>query len=304
MSEYGGMLGAALLLSGGLFAALLPRGRRWAFPLTLGLATVCGLVLSRLVFWLCNAELYLGQLKDFSSLFRIPDGGLSMTGALLGAGIGCALASRMMKGSGLTFPELADALAPAAALFIACERCHEWILLKQNYGLDLAAIPVITAEGPFGPVLNTARISSLTALAILAALLAVRRKRPGDRAMLFLLLYSGGQVLLESLRQDLHMQWNFVHAQQLFAFLTLTAAMIFLSAGRKGKIRSLIVSLLAAGAIVFLEFALDGRVRPPFAFMTGNVKLWWYIVFAAVLAAYLAYGLNLWKSWRKEGTSP
>ena len=29
-------------------------------------------------------------------------------------------------------PELADALAPAAALFIACERCHEWCPAGAN----------------------------------------------------------------------------------------------------------------------------------------------------------------------------
>ena len=69
-------------------------------------------------------------------------------------------------------------------------------------------------------------------------------------------------------------------------------------------IRTVIVSLAAAGVFVFLEFALDGRIRPPFAFMEQNVKLCWYIVFGIVLAAYLVYGLLLFRKYGKETPEP
>lgn len=223
-----------------------------------------------------------------------------MTGALLGAGLGCYTASRILRDPALSFPALADAMAPGAALFIACERCHEWVLLKQNYGLSATAEGFLTARSDYGPVLNTARISSLVSLIILAVILVIRCRKTGSRSLLFLLLYGTIQVLLESLRQDLHMLWGFVHIQQLTAFLAVFAVMIILSVPQHRTVRTVIVSLAAAGVFIFLEFALDGRIRPPFAFMEQNVKLCWYIVFGIALAAYLVYGLLLFRKYRKD----
>ena len=96
------------------------------------------------------------------------------------------------------------------------------------------------------------------------------------------------------------MQWNFVHAQQVFAAVAAAAALI--AAYPRKWIRSLLVSLLTAGLVTFLEFALDGRVRPPFGFMTANVKLSWYLLFIVVIAGYLAWGLYLVHACRKENS--
>ena len=188
MNDYGIMLAAAALLSTGLFIVLLPRGKRYAGPLTAALCALLGLMLARLVFWLSNAPLYLGQLGDVSSLVRVNEGGLSMTGALLGMGLGCFLSSRILRDPSLPFSVLADALAPAAALFIACERCHEWTLLQQNYGLDVSTLHFFSVQGAYSPVLNAGRIASLTALGILIVLLALKGRRRGDKALLFLFL--------------------------------------------------------------------------------------------------------------------
>ena len=301
---FGLMLGAAALAGLTLFCLCLPREKRFAAPAAGGLSLLLGFILARLVFWVCNASFYLGLYSDPLSLFRVRDGGLCMTGALLGAGLGCYIASRIFRNHALSFPVLADAMAPGAALFVACERCHEWVLLNQNYGLSAAADGFLTARGDYGPVLNTARISSLAALLILAVLMIVRCRKPGSRGILFLLLYGTIQVLLESLRQDLHMLWGFVHIQQLTAFLAVFAAMIVISVPLRKLPRTVIVSLTAAGMLVFLEFALDGRIRPPFAFMEQNVKLSWYVVFVTVLAAYLAYGLRLFRKYGKEKPEP
>ena len=96
------------------------------------------------------------------------------------------------------------------------------------------------------------------------------------------------------------MLWGFVHIQQLTAFLAVFAVMIAISIPQKKTVRTVIVSLAAAGAIIFLEFALDGRIRPPFTFMEQNVKLCWYVVFGIVLTAYLIYGLLLFRKYGRE----
>ena len=297
---FGLMLGAAMLSGFILFCLCLPREKRSAAPLAGGMSLLLGFVFARFVFWICNASFYLGLYSDPLSVFKVRDGGLCMTGALLGAGLGCYIASRAFRNPELSFSALADAMAPGAALFIACERCHEWVLLNQNYGLSAAGEGIFTARGDYGPVLNTARISSLAALIILAAVMILRYRKTGSRGILFLLLYGTIQVLLESLRQDLHMLWGFVHIQQLTAFLAVFAVMIAISIPQKKTVRTVIVSLAAAGAIIFLEFALDGRIRPPFAFMEQNVKLCWYVVFGIVLTAYLIYGLLLFRKYGRE----
>ena len=293
MSLYGWVLAASVILACGLTALGLPASKRYAAPLLTGFCVLPGFLMARLVFWLCSVSVYMGQRSDFASLLRVSEGGLSMTGALLGAGLGCLLTARIVRDRGLGFPVLADALAPGAVLFIACERCHEWPLLRQNYGFDMAGIPFLTVESHYGFVMNTARLSSLTALVILAAVLVMRPKKAGDRALMFVFLYGLTQILLESLRQDQHMMWDFVRAQQLFAFLMAFGAVMALGVRARRPLSAFLVSLLTVGCIVFLEFALDGRIHAPFAFMREHVKVSWYIVFGLVLAGYLAYGCRL-----------
>lgn len=299
-NRYGWVLGASAVLGFALFAALLGRKKLYAAPLTAAISLLLGFVFARLVFWLANIDIYIGQLHDFASFFRVSEGGLAMSGALLGTGLGCLLTARILRDPDLSFAVLADAMAPGAALFLACERCHEWVLLEQNFGLDASSLNLFSVQGPYGPVIAAGRIASFTALILLAVLSAVRGRRPGNRALLFLFLYSAAQILLESLRQDHHMQWNFVHAQQVFAAVAAAAALIAVCPRK--WIRSLLVSLLTAGLATFLEFALDGRIRPPFAFMTANVKLSWYLLFILVIAGYLTYGLYLFNACRKENS--
>ena len=301
MSLYGGAVAASALLAACLMAALTPKDRRYTVPLTAALSIALGLIGARLVFWLCSWTLYMDQLRDFSTLFRVRDGGLAMTGALLGVALGTWLAQKIIHDPRWSFAQAADTLAPAMALFIACERCHEWPLLKQNYGLDVAGIPFFTVQGDYSPVIDLARISSLIALMILAALLLVHVSRDGDRALLFLLLYGVTQTMLESLRQDRHLLWGFVHAQQLFAFLMAVAAVMVFSLRRGRPLKALGVSFITAGLVIFLEFALDGRVPVPFEFMKVHFKLSWYVLLFVVLAAYAAYGVRLMGSDRKEG---
>ncbi len=299
-TQYGLSLAASAAAGLLLFILLLPREKRYAGFVTGCCSAALGFLLARLVFWLCTSAYYLNTAGDWLTLFRVRDGGLSMTGALLGAGLGCLLGARICRGSGVEFPMLADAMAPGAVLFVACERCHEWALLGQNYGLAVKDSGFFAAEGELGPVLNMARISSLAALVILAVLLAVRPARKGARGLLFLLLYGTVQVLMESLRQDLHMLWGFVHAQQLFAFLAAFGAVMVLAAEQGKRKSALAVSLLTAGCVTALEFALDGRIRWPFSFLQQHVKLCWYVVFCAVMAAYLIYGVKLLRGNRKE----
>ena len=87
---YGLALGAAALAGLILFCLCVPRKKRGAALFAGGLSLLLGFVLARLVFWVCNASFYLGLYSDPLSLFRVRDGGLCMTGALLGAGLTAA----------------------------------------------------------------------------------------------------------------------------------------------------------------------------------------------------------------------
>ena len=75
MSLYGGAVAASALLAACLMAALTPKDRRYTVPLTAALSIALGLIGARLVFWLCSWTLYMDQLRDFSTLFRVRDGG-------------------------------------------------------------------------------------------------------------------------------------------------------------------------------------------------------------------------------------
>lgn len=302
MNDYSLSLTVSAVLGIILFFLLLPKKHRGSAPLIAGFAVLCGLVLSRLAYWLTSVDFYLGQAHDLLTLFRVRDGGLSMFGALYGAVLGCFIGWKCLPAgerSDLSFPSLTDALAPALCLFVLCERLHEYPLLQQDYGLDLDPIPLLTVERNDLTVLNTGLISAVAALVILAVLL-LSGSASGHRSLLFFFLFGLVSILTESLRQDRHMVTDFVRIQQILAFVMTAAAVIVAD---KNRLRAVLLSLLLAGAVAALEFALDGRIRPPFEFMTANVKLSWYILFVIVLCAFGVYGILTFGNRKKELTS-
>ena len=49
----------------------------------------------------------------------------------------------------------------------------------------------------------------------------------------------------------------------------------------------------AAGVIVFLEFALDGRITVPFGFLRDWADPFWYILFVLTLTGYYIFYIRL-----------
>ena len=295
-ADYGFRLAGVLLICALIVPFCLRKGQKQYGLITAGLAILCGLAVSRLVYWLTNIGFYLGQAHDFLSLFRLWEGGYSMTGAVLGAFAGCLLASRLFRKlpDAPSFVTLADGLVPALMLFVVFERFSEE-MLGQGYGLDvdLSLSPLnILVDGMTMSVnnltvLNVGTIAGCLLFWAYLAILLTRPKAPGTRALAFLFATGAITVLSESLRQDRHMVWDFVYSQQVYFFLIAVAVVILCD---KNKLRAILCSVLFGGWITALEFALDGRIRPPFEFMTANVKLSWYIVFLVVLIAYGIYG--------------
>ena len=110
------------------------------------------------------------------------------------------------------------------------------------------------------------------------------------------------ETLMISMRRDTYMMWGFVHQEQLYFYL-LSAGIVMLAGFERRRLpASVAVSLLTAGAIIFLEFALDGRVRVPFAFMQAWADEFWYSLFILVLAGFAAWYFRLGRPEREEKT--
>ena len=286
-------LGAAL----GLIAlAWLLRRRRWEkgmASLTGVLCIACGFIMSRLFFgWLDNS---LGAPLPLRGMLMVTGGGYSMMGALLGACLGALLAARIRKQNAA---RLLDFLAPALLLFIACERLGEGRI--EGFGIsrslegDLLKGSFLAVEGLYESYLATYLLESFTALILTLALLRdeSESRRPGDTFVLFLLLFGGTQILMESLRSDFHMLWpynHFVRYQQIIAFMLLTAGIVTLAIRRfkerKGLAIAALIALAAAlGVCVQLEFALD---------RTAVNKYLIYAIYIVALAVPVCLGILL-----------
>lgn len=290
MTDYGLILGIVMTATGCLFLYNARKEDRSAVPLSAGLAALFGFCGARLVYWLCSLSVYKDQ--GMGTLFRVGDGGLAMTGMLLGAAAGCALGAVI---SGRKILPLLDALTGAIPLLILGERLAEGFVLKQGYGMNLETESLWTVSVFGSPVLNVALIEALVSAVIGGILFVYRKQKPGNTTLLFMILYGLSQVVFESFRCDLHMMWDFVHAQQLFAGLLAIAAVMILSCNGKQRIWTMILSVLMAGMIVVIELGLNSasRVPLPFEWMRQNAKVCWYVIMTALLAAYGARGIRL-----------
>lgn len=296
---YGLLLGGGVIVCAALLLMKTRAEKRWIVPLWAALCALLGLFCARLVYWLVNFEVYLGQVKNVLSLFWIRDGGLSMTGAFLGAALGTWAAHALMgKRAGLRTGEMLDALALPLLLFVLIERVPEWLLLQMGFGMEMPNGGILTVTRWLGiyqnTYLNVALLEALAALLMLALLWRAKPERQGDVFLLFLFLYGVTQTLFESLRTDGHMMWNFVHAQMLFAVLMAAFASAVFAARRGKLLWSLALSLLEAGLIVTLEFALDSRIKVPFDFMIPYARTIWYTLYVLVLALYGAVTLRFY----------
>ena len=195
--------------------------------------------------------------------------GFGLWGAAAGTVLAAWLAaSRNRK----RFAEILDLMAPWAAVTIGLSRFGEF-LIGEGYGLyveneALWFFPVAVTDG-WSAKYAVFMLEGLVALIIAVILFTAGKKyRGGDRARMFLILYSSCQIILESLRQDQCLRWQFMKVSQLISALVLAGLIIAaVRRDRKnpgghrlsstGKTVCMVLFAACVAAVVLLEFAID-----------------------------------------------
>ena len=245
---------------------------------TAALAVPFGLIGARLVYALVSIGFYVSAIAAPSAMLKVWEGGLSLSGALafitlagvIGAKLGKAPINRML-----------DAMAaPIVWLVIAVTAAVQ--LISMGFGPETEfSLCSVTINGV--QRLNTASLLYLVMLLLmLAAELLSKKNAPvGQRFALYTFLYGSTMILLESLREDGHMLWGFVHAEMVFDLCFALAALLYLARTKMRILLSLLATAALAGIVVALEFALDRS-------NIGDGLL--YIAYIAALAAYITLG--------------
>lgn len=260
------------------------------------MALLLSLPLSRLVYWY-------GRPDRFSSLTHALTVPSTEVFALAGAFAGCLLAVMISGGQG-NRKKMLDCLCVAGSYSLAIGR-----LACFFTGSDRGRIMSRFTGLPWAyPVGNTAgyleyRFATFLFQAVVAAVLAIlltviflrKKSGPGDVALLFFLLYSATQILLDSTRYDsLYLRSNgFVSIVQVLSAATLLIVMVLLSirasktmGWKKRMIPVWILLILLFGGAGFMEYFVQRR---------GQEALFAYSAMGIYLACVVAFGLLLWQ---------
>jgi Prolipoprotein diacylglyceryltransferase len=228
---------------------------------------VC-LLASRLVFALASAGYFFSTIAQPIKMLNFFDGGYSMTGVLLGLIISTALTKKITKAP---FGKLMDAAAFAFILPLALLRFAETYttlgLGREVINLTLRGNAFFAFMDDMGTLRHAVfHYETAYALLLFVVVLMIRKFnwRGGDKALLLATLYGVAQIVFESMRDDFHMLWGFVRAQQVFAIFLPVAAIVIFSvriARKKGSCKPLILYWVAAAAGIALgiikEFDID-----------------------------------------------
>ena len=211
--------------------------------------------------------------QGWAFIFSLWKGGFALYGALLG---GLLAAVAFSRAAAVKAGDVLDCAAPGAALVIAGARFSEALTtqgigrLVEAEGLQHFPFAVQSMYGDFVmPVFFYEGITALVICAITYSRIRSIYERPGDAALLFLLLFGASQVILESLREDDFLRWGFVKVSQMMSMgLVLAVAVLFgvrAMAGKTSKLHAaagFIMLALGVGLCVLIEFALDKSPIP------------------------------------------
>ena len=229
---------------------------------TLGLLMLpLGLVFARLFH--VAGDWYWYEAAGLDSILYLWEGGYALWGAVLGGALAVLIAARITKQPCAT---LFDACAAPAALVIAVCRFAEYPFSGQGIGMGVDPDSVF-CRFPFAVVNEWEEwywaifmLEGIIAVIILVALLVSGRNN-GDKARMFLILYSAAQIICESLRRDQYLVWSFVRVSQLTAALVL-AGLIIAALVRRNRIDRkdwirIALFLLGICVVIGMEFAKD-----------------------------------------------
>lgn len=278
------------------------------------LAVPLGLVGARLLY----ARMYWEMITwgGLDGLWRLPGGGFMLYGALVGSLLAAWLAAKI---TGQKAAPLLDALAAPAALMIALCRLAEG-LAGQGYGwyvtdwfnpetpMSLFHPENISWVQRFPFAVQDMYEEWAWAVFVLEALLALvllalvwrAGKRPGWKALLFLLIYAAGQIWCEAMREDAVVRWGFVRANQVFGAATVAAVLAICWAKLPGKghgarvFRGWLGVLSGAGIVIAMEFAVEQKI-PFLRWMTTD------LCFVVLGLGCLLMILSVLPVWRRSG---
>ena len=281
---YGLVMAAAAALG---FALMAGQGKKhglkngtisWFAVLSIPLAVL----FARIGYCLAMLDWILDQGLDF--FWQFSRGGYMLYGALLGGVLAGALTAKLTR---QPMGSILDAAAAPTALMIALCRMAE-PLVNLGYGYDIEEWfdpfeekcmiawedPSILFRFPLGEqnyygvwCFAVYLPEAITALVIFLILLSLKKRRPGGKALLFLLLYAGTQPFWESMRQDAVLKWGFVRASQLFSAIVILIVLILCWRMLQKTVRrpsafwkSFVGILLSCGVIMAMEFALEKKI--------------------------------------------
>lgn len=257
-------------------------------------AVVLSLPLARLVYWY-------GRPDSFASLHQAMTTATTEDFALAGAFAGCTLAALLLGGRGGR-RRMLDCMSIAGCAAIALGRLGCFFtdadrgqVMTQLTGLPWA-YPVANASGyleyRFATFLFQAAVAAV--LAVFLAVVFSRKKRPGEVTVLFVLIYSASQVILDSTRYDsLYLRSNgFVSMVQILSAAALAVVLVMLCVravkirGRKNWMIPLWAALVALfGGTAYMEYYVQRH---------GREAAFSYSIMGACLVCIVALGLFLW----------
>lgn len=251
---YGAGLAASAALAWAVSCGLVRRRTtRCAAVCWLAWSLALGILLSRMLYCVIEPAYYNPKWLARLAVLRLWDGGMAMTGAILGA----LLAVRMAPGG--------KALAPTALpLFVAGARLSERFT-QIGYGPSVSMEGMLARQVGYATRLNVSVLEAVMALVIFLCVVLLprwaQRRRleltDDDRLRAFVLLYGISQIFMESLRRDRHMVWGFTKVQQILAILMVLITLLMMAKDAPGRLHALRITLLAAVPLIALEFALD-----------------------------------------------
>ena len=231
---------------------------------------------------------------------------------LMGAFVGCLCTALILKGTRLekNMARLLDvmsiggcaaiALGRLACFFTADDRGR---IINGIRGLPLAWPVTNVTSGEMEYRLAVFLFQSVAALFILFVILLVDKKntktgahRDGDLTLLFLLLYTAGQIVLDSMRYDaLHLRSNgFIGAVQLVCAVTfcVVIGILLTRLVNRNGFRFLygFAALMIAACIgisAYMEYFVQRH---------GGQAVFGYTVMTAAMMAAVAVGTMLWKN--------
>lgn len=266
ISLYALLIALSVAICLGLGAWLMRRARipGRVSSIFLLLAIPLGIIGSRLLYGL----IYLSDtLEEPMRLLQLQEGGYTLYGAGLGVLLAILLAT---KAGELPFMRLADVLAQAIALMIACAR-----LLEGTAGMGYSLY--ITNETLwFFPISVYDSYWEAWALALfvpaglfalgLAFVLLRDQSKPGtgNRFYLLLFLYAVMQIWFESLRRDGYARIGFIRVMQLLSAMVAGGVLLhwLVRSGRGWRyVLSLFAGFLACiGLVLLMEFAVEYKI--------------------------------------------